>query len=269
MGGKVSNNKIGIKSDIFNWEVPIETVPLPSKGKIYSKDSWFHMKETVDIKSMTANEEDILASQAYIKKGVVVDELIKSCVMDRNADPKDLLVGDKNALAMAIRITGYGSSYDASIVCQHCRHKNQKVFNLTELAIKPLQAEPIEPGLNCFEFNLPVTKKKVYFKLQTGRDEEVLQKTIESKRNILGEMSIGPITSNLESMIVSIDGIEEAGKIKEFISMMPAYDSRSLRSYMTKIQPGMDMNVTIKCDNCGEKSEAFLPINANFFWPAV
>ena len=256
-----------LKSDIFNWEVPIETVPLPSQGKIYSEDNWFYNKETVDIKSMTANEEDILASQAYIKKGTVIDELIKSCVMNKSANVKDLLIGDKNALAMAIRITGYGSQYNCSVTCNNCRHVNDKVFDLSALPIKNLGAEPVEIGKNIFDFVLPVSKKKVYFKLLTTNDAETLNSTIASKKNLLGEMSIGAVTSNLESQIIAIDGVEDFAKIKKFIEIMPAFDSRALRGYMAKIQPGMDMTVGFTCEKCGTQSDVSLPITANFFWP--
>ena len=256
-----------IKSETFNWEVPVETVPLPSKGLIYSQDSWFHMKETVDIKSMTANEEDILASQAYVKKGTVIEELIKSCVMDKNADVDNLLIGDKNALAMAIRITGYGSQYDCNVFCVHCQYKNNKIFDLTTLGIKPLGASPIENGKNRFSYILPVTKKSVVFKIMTTKDVNDLEKNLENKRQLLGEMSIGTITSNLLNQIISIDGIEDRGKINEFVNIMPAFDSRSLRSYILKIQPGIDMDVNFNCENCNRENKTSLPINANFFWP--
>lgn len=256
-----------LKSDAFNWEVPVETVPLPSKGLIYNQDSWFHMKDSIDIKSMTANEEDILASQAYIKRGVVVDELIKSCVMDRSADPKDLLLGDKNALAVAIRITGYGSNYDCSVFCMHCQHKNDKTFDLSSLKIKSIGANPVSNGVNCFAYTLPVSKKVVHFKMMTVKDSEFIESSIASKRSLLGEFSIGAITSNLENQIISIDGIDDKKLIKEFISMMPAFDSKSLRGYMAKIQPGIDMNVEFTCDNCSAENSVALPMNANFFWP--
>lgn len=258
-----------LKSDIFNWEVPIETVPLPSQGKIYSEDNWFYNKETIDIKSMTANEEDILASQAYIKKGTVIDELVKSCIMNKSANVKDLLVGDKNALALAIRITGYGSQYNCSVVCNHCQHINEKTFDLSSLGIQSLGAEPVEIGKNVFSFTLPVSKKQVHFKLLTTSDVDKTNSTIAAKQNLLGEMSIGTVTSNLESQIVSIEGVTDFSKIKKFIEIMPAFDSRALRGYMVKIQPGIDMSVNFKCDRCSNSSNVSLPITANFFWPPV
>jgi hypothetical protein len=256
-----------LKSDIFNWEVPIETVPLPSQGKIYNEDNWFYNKETVDIKSMTANEEDILASQAYIKKGTVVDELIKSCIMDKSANVKDLLVGDKNALALAIRITGYGAQYNCSVICNHCQHINEKIFDLSSLGIKSLGCEPVERGKNIFEYVLPVSKKTVHFKLLTTNDVNKNNDAVAQKKSMLGEMSIGAVTSNLETQIISIDGISDFPKIKKFIEIMPAFDSRALRGYMAKIQPGIDMSVNFKCEKCSNESSAILPITANFFWP--
>ena len=86
---KEKNNQIEQNTNVsdIEWSVPVETVPLPSKGTIYPEGSFFHNKEFVDIKSMTAREEDILMSQAYIKKGIVIDELIKSCINKVGVDP--------------------------------------------------------------------------------------------------------------------------------------------------------------------------------------
>ena len=263
------SSKINMKSEDFNWEVPVETVPIPSGGVIYGENSWFFNKETVDIKAMTAHEEDILASQAYIKKGTAVEELIKSCIMSQDANIKDLISGDRNAIAISIRITGYGADYDAEVTCPKCRHQNKKTFDLSSLEIKRLGADPVQPGKNLFEYKLPVSKKVVYFKLLTGKEEEIRDETMQNKIKLMGAMAVGPITSNLESMIVSIDGIEDKGKISKFIKVMPALDSRKLRAYMNKIQPGIDMTVKYTCENCGAESSAILPINSNFFWPAV
>jgi len=259
--------KMHMKSEGIDWEVPVETVPLPSYGKIYSKESWFYNKETVDIKAMTALEEDILTSQAYLKKGTVIDELIKSCIMSRDADPNDLTAGDKNALAISIRITGYGSDYAAIVNCPKCGHINEKTFDLTSLEINRLGAEPVEQGKNIFEYILPISKKKVLFKIMTGHDEQEKQKEQESKIKVLGEYSVGMVTSNLEHMIVSIDGVTDKSKINSFIKVMPAFDSKKLRTHMANIQPGIDMAVQLDCDGCEKKSDVQLPVNTEFFWP--
>lgn len=251
------------------WEVPVETVPLPTNGKIYSPESFFYNKETIDIKSMTAKEEDILSSQAYIKKGTVLNELIKSCVMDKNANPDDLILGDRTALAMAIRITGYGSGYDVNVSCKHCGHINDRRVNLTELGIKPLELIPVKNGENIFEYTLPVCKKKVLFKFLTGKDENEKNKNLESMQQLYGENFLGNITKNIESHIIEIDGISKKSEIKKFIDIMPAFDSKSLRSFIRNSEPGIETIFKINCDNCNTSSEVDLPITTNFFWPTL
>ena len=136
----------------LGFDIPVETVPLPSQGKIYSEDNWFYNKETIDIKSMTANEEDILASQAYIKKGTVIEELIKSCVMNRDANVDDLVIGDRNAVSIAIRITGYGSDYTVVSQCANCSASNDVIVDLSELEIKRLTIEPVSENETKFIF---------------------------------------------------------------------------------------------------------------------
>ena len=162
----------------IDWQIPIESAPLPSKGLIYDKDSFFYMKETIDIKSMTAREEDIIMSSAYQRRGVVMEELIKSCIGKVGVDPMELIAGDKNALLISIRITGYGSSYDTKITCPNCGAKREKRFDLSNLGINRLGAEPVEAGKNAFLYSLPVTKKKVMFKLLNGYEEEAKNKEI-------------------------------------------------------------------------------------------
>ena len=125
-----------VMKDEFNWEVPVESVPLPSKGIIYSPDSLLYNTETLQIKAMTAKEEDILTSQAYIKEGVMIEKLISSCLIDKSINVNDLIAGDRNALMVSIRITGYGSDYNVSHTCTSCDHVNKITANLSELKIK-------------------------------------------------------------------------------------------------------------------------------------
>ncbi len=253
----------------ITWEVPVETVPLPTNGKIYSPESFFYNKETVDIKTMTAREEDILSSQAYIKKGVVLNELIKSCLMDKDVDPNELTLGDRTALTMAIRITGYGSEYHVNLTCMHCGAKNEEKIDLSNLPIKSLQIEPIEQGKNLFKYELPVSKKKVIFKFLTGKEELERNQNITSMQQLYGENFLGNVTKNIETHIVSIDGVQKRSEINKFISIMPAFDSKSLRNFIKKSEPGMDTNIKFKCTSCSSESEVDLPITTNFFWPTL
>lgn len=251
----------------FGWEVPYELAPLPSRGIVYSKNSVLHNKDVVSIKAMTAKEEDILLSRAYSKAGTTVSELLKSCIAESNLDPSQLLSGDRQSILVAIRITGYGSNYDADVICPACNERVKNVFDLTSLALRPISIEPKEEGVNEFEFVLPLSKKRVVFKFMTGRDEEELSTIIERRKKLLGDGAESPVTTRLAHQIVSIEGVTDRNKINVFVNNMPAADSRALRLHIEKNEPGLEMNVDMTCAKCGAESEVGLPIGPSFFWP--
>ena len=261
--------KNNIMKDDFGWEVPYESVPIPSRGVIYDPDTDLYGIETLQIKAMTAHEEDILASQALIKEGSVVTNLIKSCVVNKDIDPNLMITGDRNALMVSIRITGYGPNYPYTSVCANCLEKNKNEASLDELGIKRLQIEPVEMGKNEFEFILPVTKKKVTFKFLSEKDDK--DRLAASKfmmRNTEGKVKRS-ITSFLEYSILSIDGIRDKNKIKHFVMNMPAFDSKKLRSYIESNEPGIDMTHYYECKQCGHENKINLPITSEFFWPST
>lgn len=256
-----------IKND-FGWEVPYETVPLPSEGIIYDPDTTLFNKKSLQIKAMTAKEEDILTSQAYIKSGTVIENLIKSCLVDKSFNVNDLIAGDRNALMISIRITGYGSDYKMTHNCNNCGGKNNVNANLSELEIKRLKTKPVENGKNLFEFTLPVTNKKVVYKYLTGHDE-IEEEIKEKRKESLGINTSNKVTSFLENVIVSIDGITDKNKITHFIRNMPALDSRRLRLHIRESEPGIDMNWQYQCEFCNKSNNISLPITSEFFWPST
>lgn len=252
----------------FGIDIPVEIVPLPSAGKVYPTTSPIYGKDLLEIRPMTAREEDILTSKALLKKGTVISELIKSCLVDKGVNPADLLVGDRNALMVAIRITGYGHEYDAEIECAECQTKAPQQFNLGALPLQRLEIEPVEPGLNLFEFMLPYTKKKARFKFLTGRDEEEIVATAEKQKK-LGLNSEAVVTTNLLYSLVSVDGIEDRSKLAGFIRMMPARDSLALRNYIRENEPGIRMRQETTCPSCGHSEEVNMPIGVSFLWPSA
>jgi len=255
-----------VMKDDFGFEIPVETVPLPSGGKIYPVETGLHNVDHIDIKAMTAKEEDILTSRALIKKGTVITELIKSCVVDKTLDVDDMISGDRNALMTAIRITGYGSEYQAECECPACGEKGKGDFALTELPMKELEIHPVAEGANLFEFVLPLTKKKVHFKFLTGKDEVEIN-TIMERRKKQGWTADAMVTTRLQHSIVAIENIKDRNKINTFIKNMPARDSLALRGYIDKNEPGVEMKAWYDCPSCMESSEVRLPIGASFFWP--
>jgi len=255
-----------VMKDDFGFEIPVEIVPLPSKGRVYPVDHPLHGKDTVQIRAMTAREEDILTSKALIKKGTVISELLRSCLIDKAIDPEGMLTGDRNAVMVALRITGYGAEYNTEVNCPACNSRVKNEFNLGTLPIKGLDTAPVAEGSNLFEFELPRSKATVRYRLLTGSDERELGQISERQKK-QGSIADSLVTNRFGFALVSVNGITDKGKIKHFIRNMPAMDSRKLRKHMDAAEPGIDMKSFIECPSCGETSEVRMPLGANFFWP--
>ena len=178
-GGHQTRN---VLKDDFGLDIPTELVPLPSNGKVYPPDSPLYGKSALEIRPMTAREEDILTSRALIKKGTVITELIRSCLIDKSIDPNKMISGDRNAIMTSLRITGYGNDYNIEVDCPACGERSKQLFDLTALPLKRLTCEPVNSGQNVFEFTLPYTKKVVKFKFLDGHDETQINKLQERSK---------------------------------------------------------------------------------------
>lgn len=269
MSDQPSIQKHSVMKDDFGWDVPVEAVPVPSEGKVYPQGSALHNRNILHVKSMTAREEDILSSRALIQQGIVITTLLESCLVDDNVDVRDMLIGDRNALMVSVRITGYGTAYKADVSCPECGKKGNQDFDLSGLEIKRLSLDPIREGENIFLFTLPVTGKEVHFRFLRGADEEEMNLTAERRRKMMPDAKIDSlVTSRLEQLIVSIDGVSDRNKINAFVKDMPALDSRKLRTFIENNEPGIDMSVWMNCAQCNQESRVSLPIGAGFFWPS-
>ena len=253
----------------FGLDIPIETVPLPSNGVCYPVGSPLHLMESVDIYGMTTREEDILTNQSLLKRGTVITELIKSCLANKAADPASLLVGDRNALMVAIRITGYGEIYPAEVKCgsDSCEHEWKHEFNLLHLPIKRLELSPVEVGRNLFEFKLPRSNALVRFRFLTGRDEEEISATSEKQKKLGLAAGASNVSTSLMYSIVSVNGIEDRSKLSLFIKHMSAGDSLALRDYIKSNEPGITMKQQVRCPDCNLEQEMVVPLGVTFFWP--
>jgi hypothetical protein len=255
-----------VMKDDFGFEVPVEAVPLPSNGVVYPVEDALHGLETVEIRAMTAREEDILTSRALIKKGTVISHLLESCLVDKQIKADNMLVGDRNAIMTALRVTGYGSDYSVEVDCPACSERSKQTFDLTSLKIDRLSINPVAEGANLFEFTLPMTNKLVRFKFLTGKDEQEILQTTDRQRKT-GQQGENLITSRLKHAIVAIEGINDRTKIGLFIRNMPAKDSLALRRHIDDSEPGIDMTSWMTCPHCLDGSEVRLPMGASFFWP--
>ena len=236
------------------FKFPTEEIELPSKGLVYPEDNPLSSGK-VEIKYMTAKEEDILTNQAYIQKGIVLDKLLESVIISKvNID--DLILGDKNALLIATRILGYGGTYEVEI------KGNIENIDLTGLENKPFDEDSITKGVNEFSFTLPSSSTVVTYKLITGKDEKAIERELAGLKKI-NKNSSPELSTRLKYVITSVDGDTEKKAIREFVDgYLLARDSRALREHIRDTQPDVDLNVIL---DSGE--EVRVPIGLNFFWP--
>ena len=235
-------------------KIPTEQVTLPSKGLLYPEDNPLS-KGVVEIKYMTAKEEDILTNQSYIQKGNVLDKLLESLVVSEiNID--DLIVGDKNAILIAARVLGYGGDYKFTL------GGREQTVNLADLENKFFDESAITKGKNEFEFHLPFSKNTVTFKILTGHDEKKMDAELKGLKKLSPNAS-PELTTRLKYIITSIGGDSSTKAIRDFVdNYLLARDSRALREHIKTVQPDVDLTYV---SDSGE--EATIPINLNFFWP--
>lgn len=247
--------------------VPAEIVRLPSGGKIYSVESGLHGLQEIEIKAMTTREEDILTSRAYAKKGTTITELIKSCVTNKSIDTEQLVAGDRNALMVAIRITGYGPTLKPDLSCPSCGKENHPEFDLTQLSLKPIGAEPISPGVNEFECKLPVTNAVATFKILTAKEEEELITQHERKKKMFNSPVDTLLSDQLKMSLLSVNNKRDRAALAFFVDNMPGLDSKALRDMMQDVKPDVDMKQLFECEHCDFVEEIDVPVDRNFFWP--
>jgi len=249
-------------------QVPTDIVPLPSQGRVYPPGSPLAGKSGIDIKSMTAKDEDILTSRALVRSGRVISSLLRSCIIDKTIDPDKMLVGDRNSALIGIRITGYGPGYPIKIECPECGAEVKKEVDLTSLPIKTFPEDlAIEAGKNAFTFTMPVSKKVATFKLLTGEEEYELLQTIERGRKTNSGEEL--VTGRLKMQVIELSGEKDPQKLASTIRNLPARDSRELRRYIDKITPGIELTTDFSCELCSFKGEVEVPLGTDFFWPST
>ena len=247
-----------------NFDFPTEVLDLPSRGKLYPKENPLSSGR-ITIKYMTAKEEDILSSANLIRKGIVLDKLFESIIVD-NINIDDILLGDKNAIVLATRVLGYGAEYKASFFSAKLGKNIEFDVDLSKLKTKDVDFSLFEHK-NEFEFTLPSNGKKITFKLLTHGDEKLIDKDIQALEKLNKDGSF-EITTRLRYMIKSVDGNTELGKINKFINNeFLARDSRAFREYVKKISPDMNMTYEYVHDD-GETEVAPIVMGVNFFWPS-
>ena len=243
-----------------NKQYHSEVIDLPSLGKVYPKSSPISNGK-IEIKYMTAREEDILTSQNLIKKGLVIDKLLDSLIVTEGVKCDDLVLGDKNAVMVAARVLAYGPEYECEIENPNTGKTFSHVFNLADCPFKKL---PDDINDNKFEMELPVSKAKVGFKLITGKEEKLIEAELKGIKKTGVQVS-PELTTRLKHTITSVNGDGDKGVINQFVQNMLSRDSLELRKYINNISPDIELVQEIELE--GDTVKVDIPMTVNFFWP--
>ena len=240
---------------------PSEVIDLPSKGKMYPeghpcKDG------KIELKYMTAREEDILTSQNLIKKGLVIDKLLDSLILTSGVKCEDLLLGDKNAVMVAARVLAYGPEYTCEITTPS-GEITEHTFNLADCPFKEIDENITE---NSFDFQLPISKTNIKFSILTGKDEKLIEKDLEASKKI-GTGYTPELSTRLRYIIKEVDGDNSQSIINQTAVNMLARDSMALREELTKVSPDIELSQEIEIG--GETVKVDIPMTVGFFWPKV
>lgn len=254
----------------FSFVTPTEFVELPSRGDFYPEGHILNGVETVEIRQMTAKDEDILTSRALLKRGVALDKMINNLLVDKRINPDDMLVGDKNAILVAARSSGYGSDYTTRITCPNCTEVSDSTFDLSEVSLTEAEAYLGISGVSrdgaYFSIELPQTNATIVVRMLTGKDESRIARNNRLNRKATGNAEV-TLTSQMRNFIVSVNGDSSAKNIAYFVDHMPARDSRWLRTIYKEITPNVDMTQFFECQHCDYTSEMEVPFTTDFFWP--
>jgi len=254
----------------LNFSIPTEFVELPSEGKLYSDTHPLFDQSHIEIRHMTAKDEDILSSRTLLKQGVALDRLLQNIVVNKAIPPESLYVGDKNAILVAARISSYGADYKTNMVCPTCYTNQEVLFDLQEQNIykgddfKNYDIRSTPEG--TYIIKIPTMGLDIEVRLLTGKQENHLAKQAEKKKK--QKLPETMTTDQFKVIIVSVNGHTERSNIASLIEFMPAKDARYLRSAYECINPKLDLKQHFTCETCGFETEALeVPFTTDFFWP--
>lgn len=243
------------------YKFPTEFVELPSKGYFYPEGHSLQSGK-VEIKYMTAKEEDILTSQNLIAQGVVIDKLLESLIVDKTIDVSDLLIGDKNAIMVAARILGYGKEYEFTY------DGEEQLVDLSTLEEVKLDFSKRERGVNELHFKLPSTERELTFKLLNGKDERRIEEELTARKKVSQDYS-AELTTRLKRMILTIDGNADRTYVNNFVdNEFLSRDSLAFRQYLATVTPDIDMSTSIVGKD-GSEVSVTIPVTVRFFWPSA
>lgn len=244
---------------------PTEVISLPSEGKCYPEDNPLS-EGKIELKYMTAKEEEILSSQNLIKKGVVLDKLFESIIVNKEVNPDDIIIGDKNAIMLATRILGYGAEYKVQV--QNSLGESHEVeVDLSKIQTRDIDVSKLSPK-NEYEFTTP-SGAQLKFRLLTHGDEKRIEQDVKAMDRLNKGGASSELTTRYRYMIKEVDGKNDTKSIQDFITYkFLTRDTKAFRKYLKTLSPDVEMEFTYEDPETGEQEVRPIPMGVNFFWPS-
>jgi hypothetical protein len=245
---------------------PTEIINLPSKGWFYPSDNPLS-SGTLELKMMTAKEEDILTSPNLIQKNIVLDKLLESVIVNKAINADEMLICDRNAAFFAIRRLAYGDTYEATMTCGRCGRENSISIDLGKMDNKPFDFDKYPKGENSFTFQLPYSKVTVTYKILSKKDESIIDQELTGFAKVTKDFA-RQITTRLSHIITAVDGNSEKNRIRKFVNEeLLSKDSLAFRKHIRESMPDIDSSFMFSCANCGLERLEETPMGVSFFWP--
>jgi len=269
-GAKQQSPEAPAQTPGLKFVTPTQFVTLPSGGA-YPEGHPLHGQETIEIYYMTAKDEDILSSEELLKKGLAIERFMENIVVKKAIKPSTMYSGDRNAIIIAARSSGYGNAYETQVTCPGCAGKSRELFDLDNPRIKEsLESEEdslVKTEDGFFETKMPVSNYRVKFRLLTGKDElEMVSEKLSKKKTRIKGLS-KTVTSHLKKIIVAVEDFSEQVVINKFVDTMLSSDSYHLKKCYRIANPNVEIKKHFQCESCGHEQELEVPLNADFFWP--
>lgn len=250
------------QENITKFSFPTETIELPSKGLLYPKDNPLS-SGTIEMKYMTAREEDILTNVNFLKQGIAIDKVLQALIKSPiNYD--DLLLCDKNAILISARILAYGKDYSFSYTNPSTDQEEKVTIDLTKFENKQVDYSLFQ-NKNEFTFTLPHSKNTISFKILSHADSKKIDAEIKGMKKI---GNAGELTTRLKHQILSVNGDYEAKTVREFVdNYLLSIDANAFRQYLSEITPDLDLKLNFTLSDGTEVKDLSMPFELDFFFP--
>ena len=231
-------------------KVPGHIVKLPSFGRVYPESSPLR-SGTVEIRYMTAYDEDILMNTSYINENVVYEKLIDSLLLTTGVQSSEISNQDLDAIIIMARIHSYGEKYPVRVTDPVTNKVLDREIDLSEIEFKKFELESDANGE--FEYVRSDNGDVIKFKYLSSKETKELD----------DDHMISGITSKA---IQAINDNRDKNYINDYVKYeFIGKESRAFRKYMTDNIYGLDMNYKFEGES-GDTFTAGFQIGSDIFW---